>query len=687
MLNRLTHITVLLLLSSWTAIAFAGTPIPINNASFEGPVVDPNGFSAVPYVDGWTEIDVDTETSTNTGVFANPAPPSPGRLVNADGDQLAFLGSQTGNALKQDLIDTYRPGCDYRLTVAVGISGMFPPTAAEPVDTLELVLYYRDVNDAEEIAYQTVDATGMSSTELIDFSLYLPAVQSGDPWAGKTIGVALRAAGQPGGFWDIDNVRLVESPPVSIAVENASFEAPVVDPNGFSALPFVEGWTELDLDSEMSTNTGVFANPAPESPGRLINADGNQLAFLGSETGNAFEQDLAETYRPGRSYRLTLGVGISGLFPPSTAEPADNLDLVLYYRRNNLVGVVVGESHIFNKAIPITLNRGNIDLSSIVVMDSHRLGMYSLGDDYTITEADGHVQLNLTAFGTDPPNLIDGREILVDYTFPVEAESVEIAHQTVEATGLSSTQLKDFSLHLPTVQPGDAWAGMTIGVALRAAGMPGGFWDIDNVRLTESSPVSIAVENASFEAPAVDPNAFPALPFVDHWTEIDLDALGSTNTGVFANTPVDSPDHVVNANGRQLAFLGSQTGNALEQDLTDTYRPGCGYRLTAAVGVSGLFGPSADEPVDKIELVLYYRNGLETADIALRTVEPAGLSSTTLKDFSLYLPTVEPGDAWAGMTIGVALRAAGTPGGFWDLDNVRLTESAVGAEAVLTVKE
>jgi hypothetical protein len=224
-------------------------------------------------------------------------------------------------------------------------------------------------------------------------------------------------------------------------------------------------------------------------------------------------------------------------------------------------------------------------------------------------------------------------------------------------------------------------------VALRAAGMPGGFWDIDNVRLTESWPASIAIENASFEAPAVDPNAFPAVPFVDQWTEIDLDMLGSTNTGVFANSAADSPDHVANANGGQLAFLGSQTRNALEQDLTDTYRPGCGYCLTVAVGVSGLFPPSADEPVDKLELVLYDRSGLEMADIALRTVEQVDLSSAALKDFSLYLPTVEPGDAWAGMTIGVALRAAGMAGGFWDLDNVRLAESAIGAETALTVEQ
>ena len=592
--------TALLLLSSCTAIASAGS-IPIENASFEAPLVDPNGFSALPFVDGWIEIDIDTETSTNTGVFANPAEGNPGRLLNADGNQLAFLGSQAGNALEQDLADTYKAGCDYRLTVAVGVSGMFPPSVTEPVDTLELALYYRDVNDAKEIAYQTVDATGLSSTELIDFSLYLPAVQSGDAWVGMTIGVALRAAGMPGGFWDIDNVRLIESVPVSIPITNASFESPVVDPNGFSALPFADGWTEIDVDTETSTNTGVFANPAVDSPGRLVNADGNQLAFLGSQAPNALEQDLADTYKVGCDYRLTVEVGVSGMFPPSMAEPVDMLELALYYRDVN--------------------------------------------------------------------------------------DMVEIAHQSLDATGLSSTELIDFSLDLPAVQSDDAWAGMTIGVALRAAGMPGGFWDIDNVRLIESAPVLIPIENASFEIPVVDPNGFPAVPFVGGWTEIDVDTEASTNTGVFANTSEDSWDHKTNADGKQLAFMGSELGNALEQDLNATYEAGCDYRLTVAVGVSSRYAPSSEVPVDLLELALYYRDGTDVVDIASRTVDATGLSATWSKDISLYLPTVQPGDAWMDASIGVALRSVGMPGGFWALDNVRLAKSPGDPDSASTSKE
>ncbi|MEE8577657.1 MAG: hypothetical protein V3T31_10415, partial [candidate division Zixibacteria bacterium] len=181
--------------------------------------------------------------------------------------------------------------------------------------------------------------------------------------------------------------------------------------------------------------------------------------------------------------------------------------------------------------------------------------------------------------------------------------------------------------------------------------------------------------NASFEAPFIDPNGFPAFPLVDMWTELDIDTFASSNTGVFANTPADSNDHIVNTDGNQLAFLGSELGNALEQDLTAMYNAGCNYRLTVAVGVSGRFPPSSNEPVDALELVLFYRDGNDVVDIASHAVEAIGLSSTQTIDFSLYLPTVQPDDAWAGKAIGVALRAVGMPGGFWDLDQVRLAES------------
>jgi len=596
MLHCIMRLSVVMAICLWAVAPVESATIAIENASFESPVVDPNGWGAFPVVEGWIEIDLDTLGSTNTGVFLNTPADSFDHVVNADGRQLAFLGSELGNGLEQDLGATYKTGCDYRLTMGVGISSRFPPRAEPPGDTLNLVLYYLDGNTPVDIVSQSVEAGGVSSTQLQDVSVYLPTVNSNDAWAGKNIGVAIRAAGQAGGFWDLDNVRLVESLPVSIGIANASFESPAIDlsANPFGAVPEASGWIEMDLDMFASSNTGVFANTEPNSFDHVINAEGRQLAFLASALGNGFEQDLGAAYKTGCDYRLTVGVGISSRFPPRVEPPVDTLNLVLYY--------------------------------------------------------------------------LDGNT------------PVDIASQSVEAVGISSTQLQDFSLYLPAVDSNDAWAGKSIGVAIRAAGQAGGFWDMDNVRLVESLPVSIAIANASFESPAVDPNGWGAFPVVDGWIETDLDTLASTNTGVFLNTPPDSFDHVVNADGRQLAFLGSASGNGFEQDLGATYKTGCNYRLTVGVGISSRFPPSAGVPADSLALVLYYLDGGTPVDIASQTIDAGGPSATQLQDFSVYLPTVNSNDAWAGKSIGVAIRAAGQAGGFWDLDNVRLGGSLPAKE-------
>jgi hypothetical protein len=383
---------------------------------------------------------------------------------------------------------------------------------------------------------------------------------------------------------------------IDLRIENASFEAPAIDPNAFPAVPLVQGWLELDLDPLVSSNTGVFANTPVGSADRVVNAEGRQLAFLASQQGNALEQDLTAVYRVGCDYRLTVGVSVSLRFPPSVSEPPDAIELVFYY--------------------------------------------------------------------------LDANDVT-----PAQTRAVDIASQVVEAKGMSSTELQDFSVVLPTVEPNDAWAGKSIGVAIRAVGNAGGFWDLDNVRLTESMPTPVAVQNTSFEAPALDPNGFPAWPFMEGWLEVDRDAAASSNTGVFINSPIGSPDRLSNAAGSQLAFLASEKGNALEQDLAAVYQVGRSYRLTVAVGVSARFPPSVTEPVDTVEVVFYYLTEDKSVDIVHQTVEATGLSSTQLQDFSVYLGTVQPGDAWAGKPIGIAIRAAGAAGGFWDLDNVRLAES------------
>ncbi|MBN2314111.1 MAG: hypothetical protein JXM79_09290 [Sedimentisphaerales bacterium] len=590
MLRRMKSLVALIVMGFGMAAPVSAVSIPIENASFETPVVDPNGFGALPVAEGWTELDVDTLGGTNTGVFVNTAADSPDHVANADGDQLAFLGSELGNGFQQELAATYEVGCDYRLSVGVGVSMRFPPSMVEPVDTIELVLYYLDEADSVvDIASAIIEATGLSATQLEDFSLSLPAVGSEDAWAGKTIGIAIRATGMAGGFWDLDNVRLVESVPVSIYVENASFEYPVIDPNAFSAVPYADGWTEPDVDTLSGSNTGVFANTSEDSWDHTNNADGVQIAFLGSQKGNAFEQDLTATYKTGCDYRLTVAVGVSSRYQPSIEEPLDTMELVLYY--------------------------------------------YD------------------------------------------ETESVDIVARVVDATNLSIGWLQDFSVEIPNVQPSDLWAGKSIGIAIRSEGQPGGFWILDDVRLIESMPTSIPVENASFESPVIDPNAFSAVPYADGWIELDVDNLSSSNTGVFANTAEDSWDHTVNADGFQIAFLGSQKGNGFEQDLPVAYEVGCQYRLTVAVDVSSRYQPSIEEPLDRLELVLYYYDETESVDIAVQSVDATYLTLGRLRDFSVYVPSVQSDDLWAGKSIGIAMRSEGQPGGFWILDHVRLAGS------------
>jgi len=88
-------------------------------------------------------------------------------------------------------------------------------------------------------------------------------------------------------------------------------------------------------------------------------------------------------------------------------------------------GVAMDESHIFTDPLPVTLNRVNIDTSTIVVTDSTGLNFYTEGDDYTISEMNGRVQLNVTTIGIAPPNVTDGQELLVDYNFFIEPKRKE----------------------------------------------------------------------------------------------------------------------------------------------------------------------------------------------------------------------------------------------------------------------
>ena len=194
-----------------TIAAVQAGPIPVTNHSFEQPCVleqpgvDPNR-PAFPYAEGWIELDNDpiNPLGTNTGVFVNIT-----NIANTDANQIAFLGSEEGNALLQDLSAVYQVGKSYRLTVGVCVSAQYPPP--DP-NGLELAFYYREPNIIDVASVQTREPNLFSRTALEDYSVYLSTVRADAAYVGKPIGIAIRATGPMGGYWDVDNVRVMEYP-------------------------------------------------------------------------------------------------------------------------------------------------------------------------------------------------------------------------------------------------------------------------------------------------------------------------------------------------------------------------------------------------------------------------------------------------------------------------------------------
>lgn len=185
----------------------------------------------------------------------------------------------------------------------------------------------------------------------------------------------------------------------------------------------------------------------------------------------------------------------------------------------------------------------------------------------------------------------------------------------------------------------------------------------------------IPIANHSFEIPSIDPNDFPAIPVAPFWIELDVDKDNSLNTGVFRNPPPQSAyDHIINADANQLAFLGSQSGNGFLQNLSAVYQNGKSYKLMVDVCPSVRYPPYGPDPNNKLVLSLYYLNDANTVDVETSDVPSTDLVMNVLKTYSVTLSDVETTDPWAGQNIGISIRAMGLPGGYWDLDNVRLIE-------------
>jgi hypothetical protein len=423
----------------------AGT-VYVPNYSFESPDIGTNSPYAAPVLDSWDESPqpdwyVPSEfggspwadlvgTFYNLPDFTNSMGTNNTYIDNCDGVQAAFLFALPQVSIMQDLGATFDVGSSYSLTVSLigGGGGMSNGS------TFEMSLYYLDASNNVDIVAATIVTNTLANfptdTHFVDFQVQVPAVQPTDPWAGKSIGIQLLATpdfdnpGSWGGFWDLDNVRLVEG----IDVPNYSFESPDIGTNSPYAAPIFDDWVEspqpvwyvpaefggspwADLAGTFY-NLPNFTNSSGTNDSYIDNCDGVQAAFLFALPQVAIMQDLDATFEVGKTYTLTVGLigGGGGMTNGSTFE------LSLYY----------------------------LDASS---------------------------NMDIVAASTvtnTPAN------------FPTE------------------THFVDFQVQVPGVQLTDPWAGQNIGIQLLATpdfdnpGSWGGFWDLDNVRLAETTALNLA---------------------------------------------------------------------------------------------------------------------------------------------------------------------------------------------------
>jgi len=198
----------------------------------------------------------------------------------------------------------------------------------------------------------------------------------------------------------------------------------------------------------------------------------------------------------------------------------------------------------------------------------------------------------------------------------------------------------------------------------------------------------VYIPNASFESPEtlfVDVNTAPwQKGSTPAWYDESGGYTWSQLTGVFLNVPPEDEAHIDNCDGKQAVWLFAVPEVELYQDLEATFEVGRCYEL--AVGVIGGGGNMRDNV--PLEIRLYYRDAndvrvtIESTTFVYRTADGY---IKHLNDVRLALPAVRDTDPWAGKSIGVQIISTltladldpttGRAGGYWDLDNVRLTES------------
>jgi hypothetical protein len=231
----------------YSNVALASTNLVVPNYSFETPLT----LFVNTHVDEWSKIpkpDYYVESGGYTwdqlaGTFLNDPPSQADHIDNCDGNQAIYMfadplvtlfkdyesGDWSHTNALHDFPAIYESNKSYRLTVGVIGSGGGMQSGVG----LQLSLYYLDdatnripvaVND---LVYNSQQFP--NNTHFVDCSVDVPPVRPGDPWAGKHIGIKIVSTAtldNQGGYWDLDNVRLVATTQAILlnpAITNGNF--------------------------------------------------------------------------------------------------------------------------------------------------------------------------------------------------------------------------------------------------------------------------------------------------------------------------------------------------------------------------------------------------------------------------------------------------------------------------------
>jgi hypothetical protein len=219
---------------------------------------------------------------------------------------------------------------------------------------------------------------------------------------------------------------------------------------------------------------------------------------------------------------------------------------------------------------------------------------------------------------------------------------------------------------------------------------------------------SISVPNFSFETPPVPPVTPYASPDIDNWGKSPQPAWyepsNNSNTpwdylmGQFYNVPFPG-EYIDNCDGAQAAFLFAVPDAALFQDYNSIYgtntAPTHAFNATFNVGssydllVGAIGGGGAMQPNVTLQVGLYYvdsaSNKVTVAATTITNSPEQFPTNTHFVDFQVHAPVVNQSDPWAGQHIGIQLLSSvgfDLAGGYWDVDNVRLTETLTGSTLV-----